>query len=133
MDHYQTNGVYRDFAGFKGLALNKHGIGPFCRFVLRGLPINPGVYALTVNGDEVYVGKCINLAIRFGLSQYGAIQPKNCYRGGQSTNCKVNNLVLQYSARNSRIDLWFHATDRPSSIEASIIKALRPPWNGQVS
>ena len=37
--------------------LNGHGRGPFCRFSVTGLPSTPGVYALTVGGDVVYIGK----------------------------------------------------------------------------
>ena len=37
--------------------LNRHGGGPFCRFMASGLPSASGVYALTINGLPTYVGK----------------------------------------------------------------------------
>jgi hypothetical protein len=73
----------------RDLPLNGHGAGPFCCFsIARGLNV-PGVYVLTLAGEAVYVGKCTSLARRFGPQGYGAIQPKNCFVGGQSTNCKI--------------------------------------------
>jgi hypothetical protein len=116
----------------RALPLNEHGAGPFCRFtVARGVH-SPGVYMLTLNGQTVYVGKCHDLGERFGSRGYGAIQPKNCFVGGQSTNCKINNRVLQHAKRGQTIELWFHTTDEGTSIERDLIVKTRPPWNGQV-
>ena len=74
--------------------LNPNGEGPFCRFKVEDLPGSPGVYALTVDGDLVYVGKGQNLMERWGPRGYAAIHPRNCFVGGHSTNCKINHRVL---------------------------------------
>lgn len=114
------------------LPLNGHGAGPFCRFsIARGINI-PGVYVLTVAGQPVYVGKCRNLAQRFGPQGYGAIQPKNCFVGGQSTNCKINNLILQRVKEGEELELWFHPTGKTGPVERDLIVKIRPAWNTQV-
>jgi hypothetical protein len=110
--------------------LNKYGVGPFCRFrVPKGLTYE-GVYLLTAGDEILYVGKCDNLAVRFNLG-YGQISPRNCYKGGQPTNCKINGRVLSEVEHGRQIDLWFLATPNPLVIEKQLIKALSPPWNGQ--
>jgi len=111
--------------------LNRYGAGPFCTFTIARGVTSPGVYVVTVNGKPVYAGKCRNLAERFGPRGYGTIHPKNCYVSGQSTNCKINNLILQQADLGSTIELWFHSAPDPSSIEREVIVQLDPPWNTQ--
>jgi len=113
----------------RALPLNPHGTGPFCRFSVKGLPTEQGVYALTVDGQRAYIGECENLSLRFGPRGYGTIAPRNCYVGGQSTNCKVNHSVLLEAKRRARIDLWFYRCTSRKSIEAQLLDKLRPPWN----
>ena len=110
--------------------LNAYGGGPFCRIRLTNLPSLPCVYAITVESDLVYVGTAEDLAERWGLTQYGSIQPRNCYVGGQSTKCKINHLVLVEARKRSCIDLWRHETAKRREIEAQLIRRLDPPWNG---
>jgi hypothetical protein len=90
------------------------------------------VYIITAQGNPVYAGKCADLSGRFGSRGYGAIQPRNCFAGGQSTNCKVNHLVLEQAELRIPLELWFHATDDYSFVERKVITALRPQWNDQV-
>lgn len=112
--------------------LNRHGGGPFCRLSLPGLPVAPGVYAVTVAGQLVYVGIATrSLRQRWGPSGYAQIQPRNCFIGGQSTNCKVNHRILLAARRGWRIDLWFHETANPRPLEERLIVDLGPPWNSQ--
>lgn len=115
-----------------GLRLNKHGAGPFCRFRAASHLPYEGVYAITVDRRVVYIGECVNLSQRFGPSGYGAVQPRNCYEGGQSTNCKVNHLILMQAQRGSTIELWFLRTPDRKSLETLLIRQLRPEWNGQM-
>ena len=132
-----SNGAIRQFmpqARYRNagnLSLNKHGPGPFCRFsIARGI-MSSGVYIVTVAGKPVYVGKCQSLAQRFGAQGYGAIQPRNCFVGGQSTNCKINHLILECGVQQKPIELWFHPTPNAGLIERDLIVAIRPPWNHQ--
>jgi hypothetical protein len=112
--------------------VHRYGDDPFCRFqISRNLPVS-GVYLLLIAGALRYVGKCDNLSARFNMG-YGRISPRNCYEGGQRTNCKVNRLILAAAQRGERVDLWFLKTDSAGTIERALIDRFRPAWNGQVT
>ena len=111
--------------------LNRYGQGPFCRFAVPGLPAAQGVYVITVAQKLVYVGIATNLRQRWGSSGYARIQPRNCFKAGQSTNCKVNHAILSAARGRLAIDLWIHQTGNPRPLEARLIGRLAPPWNGQ--
>ena len=109
--------------------LHKHGHGTFSRFkisVQKGLV---GVYALLADGAVRYIGECKNLGKRINAG-YGNISPKNCYKGGQSTNCKINRRVLDATRASGRVDLYCCPTPRRKPIERQLIEKYRPPWNG---
>lgn len=113
------------------LSLHKYGALEYCRFSIAGGDHREGVYALTVGRRVVYVGECSDLAQRFGSRGYGAISPRNCYEGGQSTNCKINHLILRSTRVRKKVVLWFFPTKRRKSTEAEIIGKMSPPWNKQ--
>ena len=119
------------YSGAETIRLNRYRAGPFCRLTVLDLPRTSGVYALTIDGTLVYVGIAKDLARRWGPQGYGRIAPRACYVGGQSTNCKVNNRILISTCNGQRIDLWIHETFEPEPVEARLIHALSPPWNGQ--
>lgn len=119
------------YANTGGLGLNAHGDGPFCEFSVPGLPSAPGVYAVTVAGAVVYVGISVDIRQRWGPMGYGRISPRNCFEGGQSTNCKVNHAILLESRAGRAIELWIHETAEPRPLEARLIRDLDPPWNAQ--
>lgn len=112
----------------KGYLLNPYGQGPFCKFRILNNIHDAGVYVLTVDGRPVYVGECINLSDRYN-SGYGNISPRNCYQGGQPTNCRVNNSVYNVAKAGHQIELWFFRTTKPRFIEIRLIEILRPEWN----
>lgn len=112
--------------------LNAHGHGPFCLFSVAGLPAAPRVYALTVAQQLTYVGIATkSLRQRWGPSGHAEIQPRNCFRGGQSTNCKVNHAILWAAQRGLAINLWIRQTAIPRPLEKRLIAELAPPWNEQ--
>ena len=111
--------------------LNRHGHGPFCRFSVAGLPATSGAYAVTVEQNLVYVGIATDLKRRWGPSGYAQIQPRNCFKGGQSTNCKVNHAILTAVRDGLVVRLWIHRTANPRPLEALLIAELAPPWNAQ--
>jgi hypothetical protein len=114
-----------------GVAGNKYAGGPFCRFrVGQSIP-DAGVYALTVGDRLQYVGECENLAKRYSSTGYGRISPRNCHADGQSTNCKINSFILRQAKAGEAVTLWFHATEARKQVEAELIEALTPPWNGR--
>ena len=109
--------------------LHKHGAGPFCRMKLTGLPIDSGVYFVTINNDITYIGKTKCLAERWGSQNFAIISPRNCFKGGQSTNCKINNRILLAKREGIPVDIWFLETGNYSEIERQLINELGPPWN----
>ena len=115
------------------IRLNSHAAGPFCEFRLLGLPADSGVYAVTANDDLKYIGECKNLSIRFGPTGYARIDRRNCHSDGQSTNCKINSLILKSAKEGQTVVLWFHATQSYKAVETSIIDELNPPWNSKKS
>ncbi len=109
--------------------LHKHGHGAFCKFriaVPKGLL---GIYALAVDGDIRYIGECEDLGKRFNTG-YGNISPKNCYKGGRTTNCKINHWVLDVSKAGGRVNLYFHPTPQRKAVEKQLLEMCLPPWNG---
>ncbi|MDA2934803.1 GIY-YIG nuclease family protein [Acidobacteria bacterium AH-259-D05] len=114
------------------LALHGFGAGPFCRFRVPIKESAVGVYILTIDDEIVYIGECANLQSRFGSTGYGAIQPRNCFHGGQSTNCKINHAILTQAKRGKEIKLWFHKSADRKTVEERLIKLYQPPWNTQL-
>lgn len=112
----------------KGYSLSLYGHGPYCKFSIPENMRDAGVYVLTVDGKPVYIGECINLSSRFNIG-YGNISPRNCYEGGQLTNCRVNNSVYSIAKAGYQIELWFLRAPNSKSIEAKLIEALQPEWN----
>lgn len=110
------------------VALNKYGAGPFCKFKIPPGIHSSGVYVLTINEEIRYVGECAALSGRFN-NGYGNISPKNCFKGGQETNCRINNLVYCAAVSGERISLWFFQTGEHKVMEAALRSALRLAWN----
>lgn len=85
-------------------------------------------------GDAVrYVGETTDLEQRWGATGYGQISPRNCFVGGQDTNCRINNLLLLETKTGGQFDLWFHPVDGDKnarlSVESLLMASLQPPWN----
>jgi len=118
------------YKNIKNLKLHKYGEGPFCKFQISNSWMwKSGVYIFLVDNDPKYVGECINLASRINMG-YGNISPRNCYEGGQRTNCKINHLVLKAIKNKSTVTLLFHETESGSQVEKYLLKELEPEWNG---
>lgn len=117
------------YSGKSKHSLHRYGEGAFCRF-----SIHPkwskvsGVYAFFIDDDLAYIGQCIDFAGRINLG-YGHISPRNCYMGGQSTNCKMNKAVLHVVKEGSVVDLYFHPTSHYDEVELKLIEHLKPPLN----
>lgn len=124
---YLPQGRYRNASG---LRLHRYGTGPFCRFRIPADLHVGGVYVLLMDGSAYYVGECENLSGRFNTG-YGQISPRNCYEGGQRTNCRVNHLILEAVKAGYEVELWFYETADRQAIESRLTAELRPPWNSQ--
>ena len=112
------------------IPLHEYGSSPFCRFkISKQYDGKSGVYIIEVDGKPKYVGECEDLGKRFNMG-YGNISPRNCYKGGQATNCRINNLILQKYKSESKIEVFFLETTRNrSKIEKHLIQTLKPEWN----
>ena len=117
----------------RNLPLHNYGRGPFCRFRVAQGWRQGGVYVLADGNKPLYVGECQDLESRWGTQGYGRISPRNCYQGGQETNCRINNLIYKRSMAGATFDLWFHPIEggKPArvSVESELMAALKPPWN----
>jgi hypothetical protein len=116
------------FVNKNGLPLNKYGNGPFCKFKIPRNIEYPGIYALMEASDVKYIGECIALSSRYNMG-YGNISPRNCFIGGQETNCRINNLILRQISAGSEITLWFLNTSNHKSLESQLRALLSPSWN----
>lgn len=112
----------------KRLSLNRYGKGPYCKFKIPGEWKQSGVYAIVVDGAVKYIGECVNLASRYNAG-YGNISPRNCFVGGQETNCRINHLVLSEGLRLKTVSLWFYATNKYKDIEERLRAATELEWN----
>lgn len=116
------------YANARGDPLNRYGAGPFCKFAIPRTYRQSGVYLIKAGDDLKYVGECANLSARFNAG-YGNISPKNCFKGGQETNCRLNNLIYDATTGGKPLALWFHATPDYKAVEVVLRSKLRAPWN----
>jgi hypothetical protein len=113
--------------------LHAYGHGAFCRFRIRTTKPEPGVYIINIEDRAMYVGECTDLSSsgrrsRFNAG-YGRISPRNCYEGGQQTNCRINTLILESAQQGRRLELWFMPSGERKLVEQRLLRQLQPPWN----
>jgi hypothetical protein len=111
--------------------LNPNGDLEYCDFVLKNSKdFNlKGVYFYYVGNKLQYVGRCRDSMKERVNNGYGHITPKNCYKDGQTTNCKMNAFVNRYQ---KKIHLKLYPMNDNKKIEEyeeKLIKELRPPLN----
>lgn len=96
----------------------------FCHFKAN-LPKESGVYLWVVNKEIIYIGEAKDLKSRFN-SGYGNISPRNCFKGGQSTNVKMNQVALSHY---EKIKIYFIKIDRHKEIELYLLNKIDTPYN----
>ncbi len=117
------------YENIKKLRLNKYGKGPFCKFSIdKKYSKQSGVYVISINDVIQYFGECDDFFKRFGMG-YGNISPRNCFEGGQSTNCRINSAILNSLKSHNSVHLYFLETPERFKIEHELISSLNPPWN----
>ncbi|ESL02563.1 toxin-antitoxin system, antitoxin component, ribbon-helix-helix domain protein [Catonella morbi ATCC 51271] len=104
-----------------------YGKGNFCRFRIEA-DGGAGVYLWVVDGQIIYIGETANLRQRFNAG-YGNISPRNCYVGGQSTNCKMNKAVLGLFERGKIVSLYFYQTTDYKRVESELLNKIYTPYN----
>ena len=113
----------------KNLKLNKYGSGSFCKFTIdRKYSKKTGVYLILVDDFIRYVGECDDFFKRFGMG-YGIISPRNCFDGGQSTNCRINSVILSELQLGKLVELYFLESNNRFKVEHEFIRSLKPSWN----
>ena len=129
-----SDGLVRQFMpqdryrNVRRLPLNKYGHGPFCKFQIPNRFQCSGVYVLAIDANVLYIGECVNLSRRFNAG-YGNISPKNCFKGGQETNCRLNNLIYTSAQTGNHISLWLFKTTEYKSVESTLRRSLNAGWN----
>jgi len=116
-----------DYENKNTVPLLENGKGAFCRFVIDVEDV-PGVYLWIVDDEIIYIGETKNLRKRFNTG-YGNISPRNCYLGGQSTNCKMNKVVLEYFEAGKQIKLYFLKTDDYKRVELELLSKICTRYN----
>jgi len=118
-----------DYENKNNLALHNYGNGPFCRFKIDSVNLGKtGVYVILVDKKIMYVGECEDLYSIYSVG-YGNISPRNCFQGGQSTNCRINNLILKSYKAGSKIELYFIISENRFLVEHDMISRHVPAWN----
>ena len=99
----------------------------FCKFTLKNFydaaTSLSGVYLWVVDDKPIYVGETIDMKKRFNTG-YGNISPRNIFKNGQSTNCKVNRVALENFKKGKEINIYFYGTneDDRKMIEKRILE-----------
>lgn len=101
----------------------------FCHFKLN-LPNTSGVYLWVVDEEIIYIGEAENLKARFN-NGYGNISPRNCFKGGQSTNVKMNRAALKYFNQRKTIMLYIALTEKHKEIERYLLDRINTQYNVQ--
>lgn len=124
----------------KKLKLNKWGKGNFTHFIIynENITNSNGIYFIIVDSRIKYVGESQNIIERFNKG-YGIISPRNCYMGGQSTNCKINTLISNEIYEGKKIMIDFLPQKKINDAkknkqylkqkETELIAKLQPEWN----
>lgn len=102
----------------------------FCYFK-PDLPKQSGDYLWVVDEKIVYIGQAKSLYDRFN-SGYGHISPRNCFKGGQSTNIKMNRAALNLIKEQGKtISIYIYKTDDYDRIEKELLARIETTYNVQ--
>jgi len=111
--------------------LNKYGDNVFCDFSIASTPLtkSKGVYCFTIGSAIKYVGRSHDPFVKRVNNGYGHLSPKNGFKDGQSTNCRVNALIAKY---HPNVSFYIYPIDDDSEIdrlEIYLRDHLKPEWN----
>lgn len=77
-----------------------------------------------VDSKIIYIGETQSFSNRIN-NGYGNISPRNCYVGGQVTNCKMNKVVIELYEMSKLVDLFFLPTSDYKRIEKECLTILK--------
>jgi len=113
----------------EGAELNNYGEGAFCKFSISSKWSGiSGVYAYFIDDELDYIGQCVDFAKRFNMG-YGNISPRCCFKGGQSTNCKINKVILEAVEFKKTVAIYFYKTPNYDAVEFELIRHFNPLYN----
>ena len=116
------------YVNSKNIPLHQYGNGPFCKFQIDNTVKDAGIYVIVVSSNLKYIGETGKLAERFNVG-YGNISPRNCFRGGQSTNCRINHNIYNAIKKGEQIELYFFKTQNYKQMELEILQNCKLEWN----
>lgn len=92
-----TKDIHLKYHNIRNRKLLAFGTKLFCKFRIdKAFSKKKGIYCFAINNKIVYIGRCIdNFGKRINAG-YGNISPRNCYEGGQSTNCRINSYIEEH-------------------------------------
>lgn len=115
------------------------GRGPFCRLIVEDTaPERPGVYAWTLNGTVMYVGKARQLRqVVHGARMQRAYNDYTyvpASKVGQLSNprVRINGLLNRALGDGSTVAWWWmetHSDAQAIELEATLISQWDPAWN----
>ncbi len=116
-----------NYNNLKNLKLHKYGNGPFCKFKIPDIHAQ-GVYLLLIEDKPEYVGECEDFANRWNTG-YANISPRACFEGGQSTNCRINNIIFNSIQSGEKVELFFKKLTDRFALEYELISKINPKLN----
>ncbi len=129
--------THENYSKKDSVELNSYGNSLFAKFKIENnaLTRQVGLYAFFKNDELLYIGRT-HASFHERLSTgYGNISPKNCYIGGQSTNCKMNSYINKSMSDGESITYYVYpmvGIESINNLEARMIMELDPPLNGQI-
>lgn len=114
--------------------LNKYGDNKFCEFKIDNNLKDKGIYCFIKDDKIKYIGRCTDNFMKRINYGYGKIQPKNCFKDGQATNCHLNSIINN----TPDVKLGIHVMNDKSKneikeLEKLILTCNRFEWNIQNS
>ena len=90
--------------------LNPFGDKSFCKFKIEKnkLTESCGLYFFECKSELKYIGSTKQSFFKRINTGYGNISPRNCYRNGQSTNCKINSNLNYFLENSEQKDIKFY-------------------------
>lgn len=118
------------YDGKETCKLNPSGDGAFCKFSISSFDWTgvSGVYAFFSDDVLIYIGQAYDFAQRINQG-YGNISPRNCYVGGQETNCRINQSILRELKSGHIVALYFYPTQNYDYVETELIHHYKPRLN----
>jgi hypothetical protein len=114
--------------------LNPYGDKTYSKFWINDTNVldKKGLYLFCIDNNIKYIGRCNDTFKKRLNTGYGNISPKNCFLDGQSTNCRINNLITKNKSNLQLYVLCKNNNCEINLLEKSLINEYNPEWNIQI-